>query len=140
MPKVKVTSKGLIQEPGSGFEFQSGVALTFNDASTFSGSISTVSAFTSSAGLVCRPPNSGAGAPFSLDVTSSAGSDGSANAIRLWSTSSAQGADFGIGATQPAGCGVLYFDPDWQPVGGSATGALKVLIGSTHYVLSMSAI
>src|SRR3990167_322571 len=137
MVKVRITDIGIIEEAGDGVEFDTSI----RSASTYSGSANFTSVVSASAGLTCVAPQTGTLGPyFSLNITSSAGSDGAFNGILMHGTGSSVGVDGGHGMALPAGAALIFFDPDFQPIGGSVTGALKIKIGSTVRVLSMSAI
>ena len=145
MVKVKVTGQGLVEESGEGFECNSD--LTYNNSAAFSGSVNVNAAFSASQGLMAKSPPTGTIGPyFSLVVTASEGSSAAYNGILIHGTGSnvnggAIGSNAGIsGYTLPTGAALLFFDPYFQPIGGSVTGALKLKIGSTVRVLSMSTI
>ena len=137
MVKIKITDRGIIEESGDGVEFD----VPITTSTVQSGSMKFAGVVSASAGLTCLAPASGTTGPyFSLNITSSAGSEGAFNGVLLHGTGSSVGANGGLGMAVPAGAALLFFDPYFQPIGGSTTGALKIKIGSTIRVLSMSAI
>ena len=144
MVKVRVTGQGIIEESGDGFDCET--SLTYLGSAAFSGSVNVNAAFSASQGLMAKSPSSGTTGPyFSLVVTASEGSSSAFNGILIHGTGSnvnggSVGTNGGLGLSMPAGAGLLFFDPYFQPIGGSVTGALKLKIGSTVRVLSMSTI